>query len=334
MTESKNEINSGTRREFFRDASVAAGGAALVGATVPAEAQQDAQAKPPQKKPDPLHFRASAPHARQAEKLGPLADLPGTWVGKGFNLISLPDFHDGKPFRLQLNATVENLAFTPVGGKIPNRGSAQDDIMLFGLSYLQRVSDATSDGALHIEPGLWLHVPATAMPSAPASVVRQATIPHGDSLLALGNVIDPISGGPTISPVDSTPTLNPPGAPLGAGYLAPFSNPPLPVGFKAGYVKNLNLALQDALTDQVSQGMSVVRTIVLLVSTSNSGGILNIPFVTSNANATKLDAIFWIETVKQSDGSEFLQLQYTQTVILNFLGIDWPHISVATLVKQ
>jgi hypothetical protein len=38
--------------------------------------------------------------------------------------------------------------------------------------------------------------------------------------------------------------------------------------------------------------------------------------------------------VRQTDGSEFLQLQYTQTVILNFLNIDWPHISVATLVKQ
>jgi len=53
-----------------------------------------------------------------------------------------------------------------------------------------------------------------------------------------------------------------------------------------------------------------------------------------NANATKLDAIFWIETVEQPDGSTFLQLQYTQCVILNFLGIDWPHISVSTLTKQ
>jgi hypothetical protein len=53
-----------------------------------------------------------------------------------------------------------------------------------------------------------------------------------------------------------------------------------------------------------------------------------------NANATRLDTIFWIETVQQTDGSTFLQLQYTQTVILNFLGIDWPHISVSTLIKQ
>jgi hypothetical protein len=329
MNESHDELQAGTRREFLVGAgAAAAGAAALAGTTVPAQAQETKKASP-QQRSEPIHFRASAPHAIASSRLGPLADLPGTWMGKGFNLISLPDFHDGKPFRLQLNTTAEVLEFTPIGGKVPNRGSAQDDILLFGVTYLQRVSDGLTNSALHIEPGLWLHVPATTMPSAPESVVRQGTIPHGDSLLATGPVIDPIAGGPIISPVDSTPTLNPPGAPLGANYLAPFANPPLPGDFKLAYVKNPNLALQDAIA-----GQNIVRTVVLQVSTSNSGGILNIPFVVGNANATKLDAIFWIETVLQADGSQFLQLQYTQTVILNFLGIDWPHISVATLIKQ
>jgi hypothetical protein len=31
---------------------------------------------------------------------------------------------------------------------------------------------------------MWLNVPATTDPAAPASVVRMATIPHGDALLA------------------------------------------------------------------------------------------------------------------------------------------------------
>ena len=42
-------------------------------------------------------------------------------------------------------------------------------------------------------------------------------------------------------------------------------------------------------------------------------------------------AIFWIETVKNPDGTTFLQLQYTQRVLLVFNGLVWPHISVATL---
>ena len=124
MNAREEEIKNGTRREFLRDAGAAAGGAALVAAATPAEAQEAkaAQADDQQK---PLHFRASAPHAIRANQLGPLADLPGTWVGKGFNLISLPDFHDSKPFRLQLNSTIETLEFTPIGGKIPNRAPAR-----------------------------------------------------------------------------------------------------------------------------------------------------------------------------------------------------------------
>ena len=30
---------------------------------------------------------------------------------------------------------------------------------------------------------------------------------------------------------------------------------------------------------------------------------------------------------------EYLQLQYTQTVLLNFSGLSWPHVSAATLLK-
>jgi hypothetical protein len=92
----------------------------------------------------------------------------------------------------------------------------------------------------------------------------------------------------------------------------------------------------------VIQGQNISKTVALITSTDalpgapqdQVGGIVNLPFDIKNANATKLDAIFWIETVQQPDGNTFMQLQYTQTVILNFLDIDWPHISVATLTKQ
>jgi len=43
--------------------------------------------------------------------------------------------------------------------------------------------------------------------------------------------------------------------------------------------------------------------------------------------------MFWIEAVQNPHGTTFLQLQYTQTAILNFLGNDWPHITVATVTK-
>ena len=145
-------------------------------------------------------FRASAPSAAALASLGPLSDLPGTWVGKGFNVISLPDKQGGHTFRLKINATQESLSFFPIGGPIPNRGSAQGDIEFFGLHYLQQVSDAVTSAALHLEPGLWLNLPATTAPSSPPTIVRQAVIPHGDSLLAQGSALE-IAGGPKIAKV-------------------------------------------------------------------------------------------------------------------------------------
>jgi hypothetical protein len=299
---------------------------------------------PPATLHTPFHARPGLRLTEVADSLGPLTDLAGTWIGTGFNLISLPDFDPKppstgpKPFRVKLNSTVEILEFTPIGAEVPNRGSDnQLDIDIFGLRYLQRIADKVTNQPLHIEPGFWLNVPPTTVPAAPATVVRQGTIPHGNSLLALGTSLT-VPTGPQIDPVDSTPTKNPnTPPPLGPGYLAPFVNPPLPPGFKLPFVKNLNLALQEAI-----EGQKIIETVVLIISTGaragapqdQVGGILNIPFDIKNANATKLDAVFWIETVEQSDGSTFMQLQYTQTVILNFLEIDWPHISVATLIKQ
>ena len=95
------------------------------------------------------------------------------------------------------------------------------------------------------------------------------------------------------------------------------------------FVKNLKLALQEDIL-----GQTIDETVVLSVLTLKGGGGVKLPFVVANANVTQLDAIFWIERVRQSDGTHFMQLQYKQTVILSFLGISWPHISVATLVKQ
>ena len=295
------------------------------------------------------HFRAGLSLPGTADSLGPLADLAGTWIGTGFNLISLPDFDSRppstgpKPFRLKLNATVEILEFDPIGAAVPNRGSeiigspdGQLDISIFGLRYLQRIADAVTHEPLHFEPGLWLNVPATTVPVLPPTVVRQGTIPHGNSLLALGTPLT-VPSGPQINVVDSTPT-SPTHTPFLPGYLDPFLNPPLPPGIALSFVKNPNLALEAAI-----QGQTITKTVVLPISTAapvggpaaQVGGILNMPFDVSNSNATRLDAIFWIETVQRVDGGDpFLQLQYTQTVILNFLDIDWPHISVATLIKQ
>jgi len=188
-----------------------------------------------------------------------------------------------------------------------------------------------------------------------ATIARLGSIPHGDSLLAQGGAFA-VPSGPVFATLSSLPTDSATGAVKGSPYTDPYTNPDaLPPNFKPSILLNPNLALAEDIV-----GQTIIHTVVLIVSTNavnlttptagdpndpNPGGTLisippptgaiaNIPFVTANANATKLDATFWIETVQQADGSTFQQLQYTQTVMLSFLGIDWPHIAVATLVKQ
>jgi hypothetical protein len=148
--------------------------------------------------------RPSPDNATVLQQLGPLAELAGTWHGGGFNLVARPDFQDQTNLFLELNLTTETLQFTPISSPIPNRGFLQPDIELFGLTYLQRISDATTDGALHIEPGIWVTQPATsgpplAPPTGEYLVARMGNIPHGNSILVEG-LAAPFSGTPVISP--------------------------------------------------------------------------------------------------------------------------------------
>jgi hypothetical protein len=189
--------------------------------------------------------RISPDNETVLENLGLLGDLAGNWHGTGFNLVARPDFQDKTNTFLELNLTSETTKFDPISSVIPNRGFGQPDIQLFGLTYLQKISDATTGGALHIEPGIWINQEPTSDPplSPPAGgllVSRMANIPHGNSLLAQG-VATSFDGPPTISPganpisgvnpafslfpsfnstaIDLQPALAP-GVPLGAPVFA------------------------------------------------------------------------------------------------------------------
>jgi hypothetical protein len=150
--------------------------------------------------------------ATALRELGRLRELSGTWEGRGFSLIARPDFHDKANLYLQLNQTHETLTITPIGSAIPNRGFGQDDINLFGLSYLQKIHDHHTGGALHLEPGLWITQPCTTYPREyppPGGqiIARMASIPHGSAVLAQGNATD-FTGAPTLPTQDWIPKYN------------------------------------------------------------------------------------------------------------------------------
>ena len=328
--------------------------------------------------------------------LGPLQDLPGLWSGTGFNLIARPDFAarsvptPGEPAHLflELNFTLESLKFDFIGSPIPNRGFAQSDINLFGVHYLQQISDRNTGGALHIEPGIWVNVPATTTPAESASIARMASIPHGTVMLAEGQANPATPGGPNI-PVANT-------APFGVQAPTPFPGgqaafpqydltvvPPNPAAaFRtpAADIPEITQEIIDnpnSLLTAALQGFAVLETTTLNVATvgtvttndgpaplppapqpgtttvpipDGGGGTENLPFLEANATAATVFATFWIEKIQDpfSPDRHFMQLQYSQTVLLNFpldvaptsanpagsVNLSWPHVSVATLVKQ
>jgi hypothetical protein len=295
------------------------------------------------------------------EALGPLKLLPGVWrnvpnlPGRGWNMIALPFATEPTSplnYRLLLNQFNEELEFTLVDKAVPNRGirrngaTVDSDQLVVTLDYEQQISQIAADDspqsgkagnpglAIHHEPGLWLHMANEVIDDL--DVARLATIPHGDSVLALGrsNVAD---GAPTIFDINGLPVgVN---QDLNSPYLAPYKH----------FHDNLFQGLFDPtrpneLLKAANQGINIQRTTTLTVDTTTpTGGIVNIPFIVRQANAASMRATFWIQELADLDtnGNPKLRLQYSQVVMLDFFPrrdglpglIRWPHVSINTLEK-
>ena len=283
---------------------------------------------------------------------GPLDALEGCWKGPGFNTIWRPHLlSSGQDRFLELNITTETLVFTKIDGPIPNRGLLMPDIDMFGLTYLQQINEAQDGAGLHIEPGIWALVPPTTDPEVPESVVRMGSIPHGTVILAQGNAFD-VDSGPRIDENNIIPfgigSPPPPNSDFDSAVQSfPELDLSIPTEFRFAsngvtqdMVKNPNSVLLAAIEEQ-----EITNTTVLIISTNPEpvpgGGTANTAFLGSgsnppggNADAVEMSAIFWIETVADKYGGTFQQLQYTQLVQLDFNGLRWPHVTVATMRKD
>jgi hypothetical protein len=137
------------------------------------------------------------------------------------------------------------------------------------------------------------------------------------------------------------------------------TNGPFPAEFQE-YIENPNKVLTDAIA-----GQDILGTITIELNTEEvEDSIGNIPFLgtpkeqdaaepANNAFVQSARATFWIEWVRIPKGGKgglpadkedpahqiepyfgeptYLQLQYSQSVILVFNNVLWPHITVATL---
>jgi hypothetical protein len=238
-----------------------------------------------------------------------------------------------------LNLLQETIEIRSIGSPVFNRGSVQDDIAIYGLTYLWRVTDGATGGALHIEPGMWLTIPATTDPASDVSIARLATIPHGNAVCTVGHSEDVVFEGlPDIPRANTVPFKNGGEAPrpgtknpfpeYDLSVVNSFRSSPLPDGITQALIDDPNVMLRNAL-----KGQTLTKITRLITSTAAAGGIDNIPFIVKNADALSLESVFAIETVRNAAGTDFLQLQYSQTALLNFRGMSFPHVTVGTLIK-
>ena len=281
-------------------------------------------------------------------KLGPLAGLIGTWVSQrfsGFNVMPIPQATAPNGFILKNLSYYEVITFSAIQGKVANRGGEfeQDAYTIF---YEQRVFFADGPQAnelVHAENGSWLHqvtgpqgqnalntAPYIPTPPAPCpipsqnpltSIVKQVSVPHGNSILALGGATHEY-GAPTI-PVASCLPLDAPKA----------FNVEYGVDSACNLDINPNYVLNVALQELANQGVSVSHTITLAVDSNNKGAIANTPFMKKHSDVSEFSTVYWLELL--STGQQ--QLQYTQNITLDLpIGgktYKFPHITANTLTK-
>jgi hypothetical protein len=288
----------------------------------------------------PIGDQAELAPQAAANPLGALAGLLGSWSGQGLNVIWRPNHSAGQDHFLELNVTGDQIDFAAIPGAIPNRGLLQPDINMSGLTYLQQVKDANLNAGLHLEPGLWVTIPATTDPKLGPTVARLASIPHGTTIVAQGTATT-TAGPPAIPPVGIKPfAIGQPGQTVDfpeqtLATASPFRTSGAGLaGITQPMVSDPNNVLTAAI-----KGQAITSTTTLRIATNDTpvpgGGTANTAFLQgigqSNADAALVTATFWLETLQGETSPS--QLQYSQTVFLRFSGLSWPHITVGTLRK-
>ncbi|WP_346836685.1 heme-binding protein [Microbulbifer sp. SAOS-129_SWC] len=284
----------------------------------------------------------------------PDSDSGGPDSPYSYNVMPLPQMDPSSPsgYILKNFRYYEELTFTAIHGNAPNRGGKGQQVA-YTLFYEQRVYFAegpNKDALVHAENGSLLYLVDTEQPLGPYgngdnpglgdmavqgstpptqkyNLVKQVSVPHGNSILALGNYSDTGNNG---NGVPDIPAVSP--LPTGVDTEQyetqdPVSNP------HPALTKDPNLALKNALGTR-----PCTKYIALSMCGDNSsdrGAVTNIGFEQEHANVTQYDCTYWLEAFDNSPN--FTQLQYSQSITMampiNGKTISFPHITTNTLTK-
>jgi hypothetical protein len=303
-----------------------------------------------------IHEPAQTP-AAPTTALGPLEHFVGTWTnqnigntGKGdpsspfsYNVMPLPQDSNPDGFILKNFTYFEELTFSSIHGNAPNRGGNGTEVCNT-LFYEQRVYFAEGpdrESLVHAENGSLLYLTAreqfegpygdTPVPNAqvpnvgPNNIIKQVSVPHGNSILAPGTFVH----GNRFPNPGSVNTL-PAGVNPHQYKTVSVGNPSLK------YTSNPNQQLQDALDALGVSGGVLNKTIELTLSSkTGSGNVANINFEKEWANVTDYDCRYFLIAF---NGDEFNTLMYTQTIMMDLQVkgqiVQFPHVTCNFLTRK
>lgn len=292
--------------------------------------------------------------------------LPGTPDGKGgrenplsYNVMPLPQSPPNyilKNFKYHETVRFENNNDVALPATAPNRGSDKLQVPT-ALFYDQQVYFADGPGKdkiVHVENGAWLNIrtgdklvgpypPPNIPPKTGSGIVlqepnqqpstitiaKQMSVPHGNSILALGSFSEPQPGAPTIP--DGPSVLPTPHGLDTSPYTTRLDSPDNYQNPFPDLTKNPNKPLQTAV------GLiQPSHYIEWHVSTANQGHATNIPFEERAANVTAYTASYWL--LSKDGGDSYPYLAYTQNISMVFMiggkSYTFPHVTSNVVTQE
>jgi len=236
----------------------------------------------------------------------------------------------------------------------PNRGN--DGLLVpTALFYNQLVFFAQGPAVgkvVHVENGAWLNLqtgeqilgPYGTPTGAPIvldnpnrqpptmTIAKQISVPHGNSVLALGQFGGQVLGAPTIPAAASilpTPVMG----------VAPINTAPYGEQLdQPGNYQNPSPALTANPNAAIAQAVALIAPNAYMawsVSTRNKGATMNIPYEQRLADVADYEATYWL--LSTDNGVTYPYLAYTQTITLQFtIGTtryNFPHTTCNCVTK-
>jgi len=260
-----------------------------------------------------------------------------------------------KNFSYYETVEFQNQSDVAVPASAANRG--QDGLQLpTALFYNQLVFFAEgpkTGNVVHVENGAWLNLQTGRQIIGPygtptntpivldnpnqqpptITIAKQISVPHGNSVLALGQFAGTTAGAPTIPAAVSelpTPVMG----------MASINTTPYGTQLnQTDNYQNPSPALTANPNEAIAQAVTAIAPNAYMtwsVSTQNQGATMNIPYEQRLADVADYAASYWL--LSTDNGATFPYLAYTQTITLQFtIGttrFNFPHTTCNCVTKM